>query len=147
MLDARALRGLVPRLRRHAFLLTASRLAADIVVAMTIARLPRDEADRPQASALPVLFALMQEAARQVVCPQDGALIAPHDRLAALPPQQRAMLVLVVVEGLPESAAAAVCGLDADEGAAILAAARGALGSGLRGHTPRARQGGGGARR
>ncbi|GAA0601295.1 sigma factor-like helix-turn-helix DNA-binding protein [Caenispirillum bisanense] len=149
MFDAHALRGLLPRLRRHAFLLTASRLAGDAAVAMAIARLPRDADGRPQGRDLAQLFTLVQEAARQVVCPHDGHLGPLHERLAALPPPQRAMLVLVTVEALPAAEAAAICGLAAEDGAGALTAARTALGSRMGSSRPRQRsgQGGGGARR
>lgn len=127
MLDAAALRDHMPRLRRHAFLLTGSRMAADCAVAMAVARLPHDPARRPQASSLTDVFRELYAAADQLVCPVDDALPPLHARLLALPAEQRALVVLVTVEGVPLDEARAVCDIAPHHAPALLAEARAAL--------------------
>lgn len=125
MLDARALRDRLPRLRRYVYLFTGSHMAADCAVAMTLARLPLDGAGRPHAEDEGRLYGELTAAAAQLVCPPDLRLPPLHGRLLALDPPQRALLLLVTVERLPPDVAGAVCGVE--EPADVLATARARL--------------------
>lgn len=127
MLDAHALRGHLPHLRRHVFLLTASRTAADCAVAMTLARLPRDAANRPYADGRGHLYRQLHEATGQLICPPDGRVPPLHARLLAMAPPQRALLLLVAVEAMPLALAAEIMGMDEDAAAGTLASARACL--------------------
>ena len=124
MLDATALRDHLPRLRRHAYLLTGSRMAADCVVAMAVARLPHDALRRPQAADLAEVYRLLHAAAAQVVCSIDDGLPPPHARLLARPEKQRSLVVLVSVDGVAIAEAATICDLAPAAAADLLAEAR-----------------------
>lgn len=124
MLHAPALRDRLPLLRRHAFLLTGSRMAADCAVAMAIARLPRDDTRRPVADGLCHLYQMLHEAVNQVVCQPEGRLPPLHDRILALAPAQRAVLLLVTVEKMPLALVGDICGMSRDVAQGTLAAAR-----------------------
>lgn len=127
MLDAAALRHHMPRLRRHAYLLTGSRMAADCAVAIAVARLPRDDTRRPQAPSLTDVFRELYAAAGQLVCSPDDALPPLHARLLSLPAEQRGLVVLVTVEGVPLDDACAVCDVVPHHGGDLLAEGRAAL--------------------
>lgn len=134
MLTAVDLRHRLPALRRHAWLLTGSRMAADAAVAVAIAGLPRDPAGRPQAADVASVWQAVQVAAGRMVCRPDPEAPPLLARLLALPMTQRRLLVARVVEGLPLEAAAEVAEVAPDEAAPLLAAAR----RGLMGHKPAA---------
>ncbi|SOD92023.1 hypothetical protein [Caenispirillum bisanense] len=127
MLDASALRHHLPRLRRHAYLLTGSRMAADCAVAMAVARLPRDPSRRPQAPSLTAVFRELHAATEQLVCPADDGLPPLHVRLLALPAEQRGLVVLVTVEWVSLDEACAVCDVAPHHGPELLAEGRAAL--------------------
>lgn len=110
MLTASDLRERLPALRRHAFLLTGARMAADAVVAIAIATLPRTgDGGSPQAADEGHLLRALGEAARRVVCPADRRLGPLHARLLMLPFLERQVLVLNAVERRDAGTIAAAC--------------------------------------
>lgn len=139
MLTTRDLRDRLPAFRRHCFLLTGSRTAADAALAIAIARLPRDKAGRPCAESPVAAYQALGDAARRVVCPVDGRLQPLHERLMTLPAETRRVLVLRVIDRLPPADIAEICDLTPDEVRAVVLEARDGLTIGGLSITRRAR--------
>jgi RNA polymerase sigma-70 factor (ECF subfamily) len=134
-LDDEALRELIPRLRRFARSLVAEPAAADDLVQATLERALIHGGQRRKQDALQSwLFAILyrqfvDEYRRAALWRRIAGLIAPDDeasaptpdqvfdarsalaRLARLPPDQRALLMLVSVEGLAYGEVAQVLGI------------------------------------
>ncbi|WP_404382182.1 hypothetical protein [Caenispirillum salinarum] len=127
MIRATDIRKRLPALRRHAYLLTGSRTAADAVLAIAVARLPREDDGRPCAADGTEIHRAILDAAARVNCPPDAGLPPLMARLLGMDLMTRAVIVLTVVERLPPSEVAAVCDLSPEGMAAHLARGREAL--------------------
>lgn len=133
MLTTLDLRERLPRLRRHAYLLTGNMHAADEAVMACLKALPKDERGRPQAADEKALFRTFHSAilvptepvpGPDAACEADAALAATRDRLFALPPADRRVLVLVIIEGFSVAEAAQILVMDGSRAAAALLKAR-----------------------
>lgn len=133
MLTTVDLRERLPRLRRHGYLLTGNRHAADEAVAACLAALPRDAAGKPFAADEVALFRTFHSAVLaptepiagpDAACEADADLAETRDRLFALPPLERRVLLLVSLEGFTIADAAAVLCIQRGRAAGALMGAR-----------------------
>lgn len=108
MLTTLKLKTVLPRLRRHAYLLVGNMPVADAAVGACLKVLPRDTAGRPVCADLPALFRSLHAATLvpsepipgpDAACEEDAHLAETRDRFLALAPVQRRVLALVLVEG------------------------------------------------
>lgn len=129
MIRAHNIKERLPALRRHAYILTGSRTAADAALAIAVARLPRDANGRPMAHDDSEIWRAILDACARVNCPADAGAPALLLRLLSMDLTTRAMVVLTMVERLPLAESAAICGLSPDAAARVLARGRDALGA------------------
>ncbi len=130
------LRERLPRLRRHAYLLTGNRHAADEAVTACLAALPRDENGAHFAADEVALFRCFHSAVLaptdpiagpDAACEADADLAETRDRLFALPPLERRVLLLVSLEGFSIADAASILCIQRSRAAAALLGARGRM--------------------
>lgn len=118
-------RALLPRLRRYARAATGGREAGDAALAEALPRVAAalarlDDLRPPMHRAFAALIAALD--ARRIVALPLGGTVA--HTVAALPPEQRHALLLVMLEGMPADEACAVLGTTPDSLARDLDAAR-----------------------
>lgn len=133
MLTTLDLRERLPRLRRHAYLLVGNQPAADTAVAACLKALPRDEAGRPTCTDTAALFRTFHTATLvpsepvagpDASCEADADMAETRDRLFALSPVERRVLVLVSIEGFSVSEVAQILVMDRGRVAQALLRAR-----------------------
>lgn len=116
MLTIQELRARIPRLRRHAYLLTGNMHAADAAVETCLKALRRDDKGRRVAADdldlfrtfhMTLLVPTRPVPGPDAACEADPQLADARDRLFALPPAVRRAVVLVLVEGFSSDEAAA----------------------------------------
>lgn len=127
MIHAPELRKRLPALRRLAYLLSGSRTAADAILAIAVARLPRDDAGRPSAANSSDLYGTILKAAGRVNCPPDPGLPLLHTRLLGLDLSVRAVVLLTTLERQPLDETARICDISLEEVATLRARGRSAL--------------------
>lgn len=133
MLTSVELRERLPRLRRHAYLLTGNRHSADEAVMACLAALPRDTAGKPCVADDKALFRTFHSAVLaptepvagpDAACEADADLAETRDRLFALPPLERRVILLVSLEGFTMSEASAILCIERARAARALLSAR-----------------------
>jgi hypothetical protein len=127
MLGPADIRKRFPALRRHAYLLSGSRIAADAILAIAVARLPRGECGRPGARSMTDIYKTILDAAARVHCPTDSGISPMLSRVVTMDLTTRAVLVLITVERLPAVEVAVICNLPPADVAAVLSHGRALL--------------------
>lgn len=121
MLTIQDLRARIPRLRRHAYLLTGNLHAADAAVEACLLSLRRDQHGTPWVADEIELFRSLHMGmlvptrpvpGPDAACELDGRLADVRDRLFTLSPAGRRVVALVVVERFTPAEAATVLRMD-----------------------------------
>lgn len=121
MFTIQDLRARIPRLRRHAYLLTGNMHAADFAVEGCLKSLRRgedgrltavDDVDLFRAFHLSLLVPTQPVPGPDAACERDARLSKLRDRLFALPPAERRVMTLVAVEGFSTVQAAEILRMD-----------------------------------
>lgn len=129
MFTIQDLRARIPRLRRHAYLLTGNMHAADSAVESCLKSLRRDDNGRPTAADdldlfrafhLSLLVPTQPVPGPDAACERDSRLAEARDRLFALAPVERRIVTLVSVEGFSAAEAADILRMDARRLEALL---------------------------